>query len=63
MTETSLLDRDDSVLIAIDIQPPFVKKESEDGSKALLQRMCWVIKVVNWLNARLIFAADGLIPG
>ncbi|MGB7875744.1 MAG: hypothetical protein WBL25_15295 [Anaerolineales bacterium] len=40
-----------------------MKKESEDGSKALLQRMCWVIKVVNWLNARLIFAADGLIPG
>ena len=60
MPNSSLLDVNDSLLIAIDIQPSFVKKESEDGSKALLKRMCWVIKVANWLNVPLVVTAEDI---
>jgi len=60
MPDSSLLDVNDSLLIAIDIQPSFVQKESADGSKALLQRMCWVIKVANWLQVPLIVTAEDI---
>ena len=60
MSSTSLLEVDDSILIAIDIQPSFVQKESRDDNNALLQRMCWVIKVANWLNVPLIVTAEDI---
>jgi len=60
MPDSSLLDINDSLLIAIDIQPSFVKKEAKDGNKALLQRMCWVIKVANWLQVPLIVTAEDI---
>jgi nicotinamidase-related amidase len=60
MTNSSLLDVNDSVLIAIDIQPSFMEKESKDGSTALLQRMCWVIRVANWLNVPLVITAEDI---
>ena len=60
MPDSSLLEVNDSLLIAIDIQPGFVQKESEDGSDALLQRMCWVIKVANWLQVPLIVTAEDI---
>jgi nicotinamidase-related amidase len=60
MSNTSLLEVDDSILIVIDIQPSFVKKESRDGNNSLLQRMCWVIKVANWLSVPLIVTAEDI---
>lgn len=60
MTNSSLLEVSDSLLILIDIQPSFVKKESEDGNNALLQRMCWTIKVANWLQVPLIVTAEDI---
>ena len=60
MTNSSLLDVNDSVLIAIDIQPSFMEKESKDGSTALLHRMCWVIRVANWLNVPLVITAEDI---
>ena len=60
MPNSFLLDVNDSLIIAIDIQPSFVKKESEDGSKTLLQRMCWVIKVANWLQIPLVVTAEDI---
>ena len=60
MSNTSLLEVDDSILIVIDIQPSFIKKESRDGNDLLLQRMCWVIKVANWLNVPLIVTAEDI---
>jgi nicotinamidase-related amidase len=60
MPDSSLLDVNDSLLIAIDIQPSFVQKESKDGNNALLQRMCWVIKVANWLQMPLIVTAEDI---
>jgi nicotinamidase-related amidase len=60
MPISPLLDVNDSLLIVIDIQPTFVEKESEDGSDALLQRMCWVIKVANWLKVPLVVTAEDI---
>ena len=60
MSNSSLLEVSDSMLIAIDIQPAFVKKESENEHHPLLQRMCWVIKVANWLGVPLIVTAEDL---
>ena len=61
MTNSSLLEVNDSVLIVIDIQPGFVEKENkEEGNNPLLQRMCWVIKVANWLNVPLVVTAEDI---
>lgn len=60
MTNSSLLDVHDSMLIVIDIQPHFVKKESKAEPNPLLQRMCWVIKVAKWLGIPLIVTAEDI---
>ena len=60
MTISSLLDVNDSLLIAIDIQSSFVKKENVAENNPLLQRMCWVIKVANWLNVPLVVTAEDI---
>ncbi len=60
MTNSFLLDVNDSILIAIDIQPSFVKKENPTEPNPLLQRMCWVIKVANWLNVPLVVTAEDI---
>lgn len=60
MTNSSLLDVNDSVLMVIDIQPSFVRKESKDGDSTLLQRMCWVIKIANWLHVPLVVTAEDI---
>ena len=60
MTNSSLLDVNDSILIVIDIQPSFVKKENPINDNPLLQRMCWIIKVANWLNVPLIVTAEDI---
>ena len=60
MSNSSLLEVNDSILIAIDIQPHFVKKGLENEPNPLLQRMCWVIKVANWLGIPLIVTAEDI---
>ena len=60
MTYSSLLEVNDSLLIVIDIQPSFVKKENKNEPNPLLQRMCWVIKVANWLGVPLIVTAEDI---
>ena len=60
MCNKSLLDVNDSILVAIDIQPSFVQKESKGSRNTLLQRMCWVIKVANWLHVPLIITAEDI---
>lgn len=61
MTKSSLIEVNDSILIAIDIQPHFVKKESNIEPNPLLQRMCWVIKVAKWLSVPLIVTAEDIL--
>ena len=60
MAQSLLLDLSDSILIAIDIQPTFVKKENKAEPNPLLQRMCWVIEVANWLHVPLIVTAEDI---
>ena len=60
MCNKSLLDVNDSMLIAIDIQPSFVQKESRDDNNVVLQRMCWVMKVANWLHVPLVITAEDI---
>jgi len=60
MTKSSLIDVNDSLLIIIDIQPAFVKKENEAENNPLLHRMCWIIKVANWLNVPLVVTAEDI---
>jgi nicotinamidase-related amidase len=60
MSNSSLIEVNDSLLIAIDIQPSFVERESTDGNSALLQRMCWVVKVANWLKVSLVVTAEDI---
>ena len=60
MIASSLLDVNDSLLIAIDIQPWFVKKENKSDHNSLLQRMCWVIQVANWLEVPLVVTAEDI---
>jgi nicotinamidase-related amidase len=60
MTNSCLLEVNDSLLIVIDIQPSFIKKENREDNNLLLQRMCWVIKVANWLNVPLVVTAENI---
>jgi nicotinamidase-related amidase len=60
MTHSSLIEVSDSILIVIDIQPSFVKKENKNENNLLLQRMCWVIKVAKWLGVPLIVTAEDI---
>lgn len=60
MIKSFLLEADDSMLIVIDIQPSFVKKEAANGDNSLLERMCWVIKVANWLKIPLVVTAEDI---
>lgn len=60
MNPSSLIDVNDSLLLAIDIQSHFVKKESENEPNTLLQRMGWVIKVANWFGVPLIVTAEDI---
>lgn len=60
MTKSSLLEVNDSLLAVIDIQPSFVKKENPAAPNPLLQKMCWVIRVANWLNVPLIVTAEDI---
>jgi|SRR6266487_106545 len=60
MTSSSLLVVNDSLLIVVDIQPSFVEKENKVENNLLLQRMCWVIKVANWLNVPLVITAEDI---
>jgi hypothetical protein len=54
----SLMDAKDSILIAIDIQPPSVERASKAEPNPLLLRMCRVIQVANWLNVPLVVTAE-----
>jgi nicotinamidase-related amidase len=60
MANSSLLDVTDCLLIVIDVQPSFARKENKTENNALLARICWVIKVANWLNVPLAVTAEDI---
>jgi nicotinamidase-related amidase len=56
--QRALIDADDSILIAIDVQPPFLAKLPRDESEQLRERICWLIGVAAWLRVPLIVTAE-----
>ncbi len=60
MSAHTLIDRDDSILIVIDAQAAFLDKLPEAERRRLLDYMCWLIGVANWLRIPLIVTAEDL---
>lgn len=56
----SLLKAEDSILVAIDIQSAFVDKLPASQSGLLLNRMCWLVAVAQWLKLPVIVTAEEL---
>jgi nicotinamidase-related amidase len=56
----SLLEADDSVLIAVDIQPAFLDKLPPEESQLLLSRAAWLIAVARWRGIPIIATAEEL---
>src|SRR6188768_4057085 len=55
-----LIDADDSVLIVIDVQPPFLDKLPREDGQLLRNRICWLIGVAGWLRVPLIVTAEDI---
>ena len=58
--QRALIDADDSILIVIDVQPPFLAKLPRDESELLRERICWLIGVAGWLRVPLIVTAEDI---
>jgi nicotinamidase-related amidase len=55
-----LLDADDSILIVIDMQAPFLAKLPRDESQLLRNRICWLLGVAGWLRVPLLVTAEDI---
>jgi nicotinamidase-related amidase len=60
MSTSTLLAAEDSLLIVIDVQPPFLHKLAPHEYQPLLQRICWLIGVANWLHIPLVVTAEDI---
>src|SRR5436190_12528319 len=58
--QRALIDVDDSVLIVIDVQPPFLDKLPREDSQLLRNRICWLIGVAGWLRVPLVVTAEDI---
>ncbi len=54
----SLLDANDSVFIVVDVQDKFLKRLDKDVSELVIERICWLIKVADWLGVPIVFTAE-----
>jgi nicotinamidase-related amidase len=58
--QRALIDVDDSVLIIVDVQPPFLDKLPREDSQLLRNRICWLIGVAGWLHVPLVVTAEDI---
>jgi nicotinamidase-related amidase len=58
--QRALIDVDDSVLIVIDVQPPFLDKLPREDSQLLRNRICWLIGVAGWLHVPVVVTAEDI---
>jgi nicotinamidase-related amidase len=58
--QRALINVDDSVLIVIDVQPPFLDKLPREDSQLLRNRICWLIGVAGWLHVPLVVTAEDI---
>jgi nicotinamidase-related amidase len=56
----SLLDSDDSILIVVDVQDAFLDKLSRPDSERLLNNVCWLVRLAQWLHMPLVVTAEEL---
>jgi nicotinamidase-related amidase len=58
--QRALIEADDSILVVIDVQPPFLAKLPREDSQLLRDRICWLIGVAGWLRVPLIATAEDI---
>jgi nicotinamidase-related amidase len=58
VTDHSLIDVDDSVLVVIDVQKAFLDKVGRAAGNPLTERIAWLIEVANWLGVPLVVTAE-----
>src|SRR3954468_21595542 len=58
--QRALIDVDHSVLIVIDVQPPFLDKLPREDGQLLRNRICWLIGVAGWLHVPLVVTAEDI---
>ena len=60
MSESLLIDVDDSVLVLVDVQESFLGKLPEAESAILIERICWLIGVARWARVPLVVMAEDI---
>ena len=60
MVQRTLIEADDSVLIVIDVQEAFTRKLRPAEAKPLVNRICWLIGVANWLRVPVVATAEDI---
>ncbi len=60
MSESLLIDVDDSVLALVDVQERFLGKLPEAESAILLERICWLIGVARWARVPQVVMAENI---
>jgi len=60
MSESLLIEADDSVLVLVDVQEVFLAKLPEAESAILLERICWLIGVARWLGVPQVVMAEDI---
>ncbi|HJZ47337.1 MAG TPA: isochorismatase family protein [Roseiflexaceae bacterium] len=58
--QRALINVDDSMLIVIDVQPPFLAKLPHDEGQLLRDRICWLIGVASWLRVPVVVTAEDI---
>ena len=54
----SLLDANDSVFIVVDVQDRFLKRLDKEVSEQVIERICWLVKVADWLDVPILVTAE-----
>jgi nicotinamidase-related amidase len=60
MSESLLIDVDDSVLVLVDVQERFLGKLPEAESAILLERICWLTGVARWARVPQVVMAEDI---
>ncbi len=60
MSDSLLIDVDDSVLTLVDVQESFLGKLPEAESAILLERICWLIGVARWARVPQVVMAENI---
>lgn len=54
----SLLEATDSIFIVVDVQDRFLKRLDRDVSEQVVERICWLVKVADWLDIPVVATAE-----